>query len=242
MKKTTAKKIYIIYTGGTIGMRKHKNGYAPAPKLLEEKLSRISFLNDYTKIPNYVINSYVPLIDSSDMSIDIINRIGRDIYANYDKYDGFVVLHGTDTMAYTASALSFMFANLTKPIILTGAQESIIGTKSDSESNLLNSLYFAVNFSDVHEVCICFGGKLLRGNRAIKFSTKNYDAFLTPNYPVLHEITDDSAANKNNIIAVQSKTKTPVINFCELTNKCNIDVLYLFPGLSRDLLQKRLSL
>ena len=214
-------------------MRKYADGYAPAEGMLEEKLKEISSGN--IEIPKYVINNHIPLIDSSNMNIDTMNRIGRDIYANYDKYDGFIVLHGTDTMAYTATALSFMFANLSKPIIFTGAQEPIGGIKSDSESNILNSLYFAANFSNVFESTICFGGKLLRGNRALaKTPTRNYDTFLTPNYPVLHEITD-----KPDLVAPK---KRPSVGFCELNTKCNIDVMYLFPGFSRELLQKKLSL
>lgn len=228
------KTIYVIYTGGTIGMQKHANGYSPAPGLLEEKINKILSFNKSSNIPNYIINSYVPLIDSSDMNIEVINKIGCDIYDNYDKYDGFVILHGTDTMVYTATALSFMLTKLTKPIILTGAQEPITEVKSDSIDNFLNSLCFAANFPDIHEVCICFGGKLLRGNRAIKFSTKKYEAFLTPNCPVIYEATDKTkVGSKDGSILTKP-------NFCKLINKCKIDTLYLFPGFSRDLLKQRL--
>lgn len=130
------------------------------------------------------------LIDSSDMGPEGWVHIGKAIKENYRKYDGFVVLHGTDTMAYTASALSFMLENLSKPVVLTGSQLPIGVLRSDGKANLVNALEMASAVDEkgvpmVNEVCVCFGDTLYRGNRVSKFSAENFDAFVSSNYPVL---------------------------------------------------------
>ena len=124
-----------------------------------------------------------PLLDSSKMSVNEWNAMGRIISDNYDSYDGFVILHGTDTMAYSASALSFMLENLNKPVILTGSQIPLCETRSDGRDNMITSMMIAGE-GKVHEVCIYFGGLLIRGNRAIKYSAQDMQAFISPNYPV----------------------------------------------------------
>ena len=115
------KNILIIYTGGTIGMYKSKNGYAPKPQFLQQFLDSIPALRDES-MPNWKLIELSPLLDSSNMTVLDWNRIGLVIKENYEAFDGFVVLHGTDTMAYTASALSFSLENLDKPVIITGSQ------------------------------------------------------------------------------------------------------------------------
>lgn len=130
------------------------------------------------------------LIDSSDMGPEGWVHIGKAIKENYRKYDGFVVLHGTDTMAYTASALSFMLENLGKPVVLTGSQLPVGVLRSDGKANLVNALEMASAVNEkgepmIREVCVCFGDTLYRGNRVSKFSAENFDAFVSPNYPVL---------------------------------------------------------
>ncbi|HXK00321.1 MAG TPA: asparaginase domain-containing protein, partial [Buchnera sp. (in: enterobacteria)] len=134
--------IYIVYTGGTIGMKKSKNGYIPISGYLQQQLTNMS---DFHKpeIPNFVIHEYQPLIDSSNMTPIEWQIIADDIYKNYQKYDGFVVLHGTDTMSYTASALSFLLENLQKPVIITGSQIPLSEIRSDGRQNLLNALLIA---------------------------------------------------------------------------------------------------
>ena len=134
------KRIYVAYTGGTIGMKKSDQGYIPVDGHLTDSINALpEFHRD--EMPSFTINEYAPLIDSSNMTPSDWQRIADDIKANYDNYDGFVVLHGTDTMAYTSSALSFMFENLSKPIIVTGSQIPLSQLRSDGQVNVLNSLY-----------------------------------------------------------------------------------------------------
>ena len=125
-----------------------------------------------------------PLLDSSRMGLKEWNRIGRLIADHYTSYDGFVILHGTDTMAYSASALSFMLKGLKKPVILTGSQIPLCEVRSDGRDNLITSMLIAGE-GRVKEVCIYFGGLLLRGNRASKYSATGMQAFESPNYPIL---------------------------------------------------------
>ena len=135
----TKRCIYVAYTGGTIGMQKTKQGFAPVAGFLTECVKAMpEFYHE--EMPDFVISEYSPLIDSSDMAPTDWQMIANDIKANYDKYDGFVILHGTDTMAYTASALSFMLQGLSKPVIVTGSQIPLAQLRSDGQTNLLNAL------------------------------------------------------------------------------------------------------
>ncbi|WP_457913981.1 asparaginase [Candidatus Gillettellia adelgis] len=182
MKK---KSIYVAYTGGTIGMQRSIHGYVPSSGYLQEQLALIS---DFQRpeIPDFTIREYVPLIDSSNITPHDWQHIAYDIKKNYDHYDGFVVLHGTDTMAFTASALSFMLENLTKPVIITGAQIPLSELRSDGPINILNALYLAANHP-IHEVCLFFNNKLFRGNRTTKSNAYAFNAFSSPNFPPLLE-------------------------------------------------------
>ena len=128
----------------------------------------------------YWLVEYEPLLDSSDMTFDDWIRIAKDIRKSYHEYDGFVVLHGTDTLAYTASALSFMMENLGKPVILTGAQIPVAEVRSDGRENLIGALIVAANF-DIPEVTVYFNNKLLRGNRCTKLDNSGLSAFDSPN-------------------------------------------------------------
>src|SRR5690554_2607387 len=158
------KHIYIAYTGGTIGMMKSEQGYVPAPGFLEQSLKGMpEFYRP--EMPAFTLCEYDPLMDSSDMSPSDWQRIAADIRDHYEQFDGFVILHGTDTMAYTASALSFMFENLSKPVIVTGSQIPLAALRSDGRTNLLNALYLAANYP-IHEVSLFFNDTLFRGNRA----------------------------------------------------------------------------
>ena len=139
------KKIYVAYTGGTIGMKSSENGYIPVKGHLTTSIKQMpDFYRE--EMPDFTIHEYLPLIDSSNMTPSDWQRIADDIAENYDDYDGFVVLHGTDTMAYTSSALSFMFENLAKPVIVTGSQIPFSQLRSDGQVNLLNSLFIAANY------------------------------------------------------------------------------------------------
>lgn len=176
-------RICLIYTGGTIGMVPSKNGYIP---------SRGAFLRDMEAIPDlrapgfpaWEAVEFDPLLDSSDIAVDEWNKIGRIIARRYDRFDGFVVLHGTDTMAYSASALSFMLENLGKPVIFTGAQIPLCQLRSDGRENIVTAMLIAAE-GKVNEVCVYFNGTLLRGCRSTKRSSDQFGAFESPNFPAL---------------------------------------------------------
>ena len=179
------KKVLIINTGGTIGMVRTPNGYAPKAGYFRELLETIPELHS-KETPDWELIETSPLLDSSNITVVEWNRIASAIVENYDRFDGFVVLHGTDTMAYTASALSFMLENLSKPVVLTGSQIPLCEIRSDGRDNIITSLLIAAE-GKVREVCLFFGGELLRGNRATKYSADGLIAFVSPNYPTLAE-------------------------------------------------------
>ncbi|MGL4207569.1 MAG: asparaginase [Aeromonadaceae bacterium] len=177
------KKIYIANTGGTIGMLRSEQGYIPQPGFMESCLAGMPEFHR-PEMPEYTIHEYQPLIDSSDMTPEDWQRIAQDIQAHYEEYDGFVVLHGTDTMSFTASALSFMLEDLTKPVIITGSQIPLAELRSDGQQNLLNALYLAANYP-IHEVTLFFNNQLFRGNRSTKVHADGFHAFDSPNFPPL---------------------------------------------------------
>ena len=181
----SSKKICLIHTGGTIGMTRSERGYIPKEGYLESILSGITDL--YAEgMPSFDLCELSPLLDSSNMAVVEWNMIGRRIAELYDDYDGFVILHGTDTMSYTASSLSFMLENLDKPVVLTGSQIPLCEVRSDGEDNLVTSVIIAAE-GVVREVCLYFGGRLLRGNRSTKMSADGLIAFDSPNLVPLAE-------------------------------------------------------
>lgn len=179
--------ILIIYTGGTIGMVQHLESGTLSPVKFDQILKEVPELNKF----NYNIKTIVlnPVLDSSNMNPSVWVKIALIIKKNYNTYDGFVILHGTDTMAYTASALSFMFENLDKPIILTGSQLPIGTIRTDGKENLITSVEIAAakqgGKSKIPEVCIYFDFKLYRGNRTVKRDSEQFSAFHSVNYPAL---------------------------------------------------------
>ena len=175
--------VLIINTGGTICMSGGSRGYAPDKARFKRSLDEMPELGS-ADMPAWSMLDMDPLVDSSDMALDDWNRLGAMIAEHYNAYDGFVILHGTDTMAYTASALSFMLENLGKPVIVTGAQIPLCELRSDGKDNLIASLLIAGS-RRINEVCIYFGGELLRGNRAMKYSADGFIAFKSPNFPPL---------------------------------------------------------
>ena len=183
--KTNRKRILIIYTGGTIGMIRTDNGYAPEKEKFHQLLDDIPELKA-DEMPSWDMVDMDPLLDSSNITVHEWNAIGQLIAQQYDRYDGFVVLHGTDTMAYTASALSFTLRNNRKPVILTGSQIPLCEIRTDARDNLITAMMVASD-DRVHEVCLYFGGKLLRGNRSIKYSADDLIAFESPDFPPLAE-------------------------------------------------------
>ncbi len=218
------KKICLIHAGGTIGMINSADGYKPKEGYIQTLFEQIKDLKNEC-MPKYDFYEMSPLLDSSDMTVGEWNRIGQLINDKYHSYDGFVVLHGTDTMAYTASALSFMLENLDKPIILTGSQIPLCEIRSDGLDNLITSLLIASQ-GIVREVCLYFGGKLLRGNRATKMSADGMRAFSSPNCPPLAEAG----------ISISYMSYPPLpknsgnFNFCPFID-VPIGVLKIFPGI-----------
>uniref|UniRef100_A0A669BQN8 asparaginase n=1 Tax=Oreochromis niloticus TaxID=8128 RepID=A0A669BQN8_ORENI len=175
----------------------------------------------------YTILEYNPLLDSSNMTTDDWGRIGKDIERNYESYDGFVILHGTDTMAYTASALSFMCEHLGKPIILTGSQVPIYEMRNDGRDNLLGALLIAGQFV-IPEVCLYFYNKLYRGNRVTKVDAGSFNAFSSPNLPPLATAEVDIAINWDTVWRANTTAKFQVKT--ELNR--NVGLLRLFPGIT----------
>lgn len=187
------KHIGLIYTGGTIGMEKTMHGYAPM-RDFDSVLSKL--LRDRGgSLPHYMLHAYATPIDSSNATPQDWQQVGRDIAARYNDYDGFVVLHGTDTMAYTAAALSYMLQGLRKPVIVTGSQIPLGAVRSDAPQNLITALQLAAS-DEINEVAIYFNQRLLRGNRAIKVSAEKLEAFDSPNYPWLGEAHIDMRLNR----------------------------------------------
>ena len=222
------KRIYIAYTGGTIGMKNSEQGYVPIKGHLTESINGTPDFHR-EEMPEFTINEYSPLIDSSNMAPSDWQRIADDIKANYEDYDGFVVLHGTDTMAYTSSALSFMFENLEKPIIVTGSQIPLSQLRSDGQVNLLNSLFIAANYP-INEVGLYFNNKLFRGNRCIKAYADGFNAFDSPNMPPLLEagINIKLIAGELNVMSDKPLTLTQI-------TPQPIGVVHLYPGISSEL-------
>lgn len=163
-----------------------ENGYIPSGTRLEEDLAGIGDLFK-PGMPALEVIQFDPLLDSSNVSIAEWNKIGKTIYDHYAQYDGFVVLHGTDTMSYTASALAFMLENLDKPVIFTGAQIPLCEIRSDGYSNIVTSVVIASE-NMVREVCIYFDGKLIRGCRSTKISSDQFAAFASPNFGLLADV------------------------------------------------------
>ncbi len=227
MPKQTS--VLLIYTGGTIGMIQdiktgqlrpfdfaHLTEQIPELKKFDIRLSAISFDKP---------------IDSSDMSPDVWLKIAKIIESNYSRHDGFVILHGSDTMAFTASALSFMLQNLQKPVILTGSQLPIGIIRTDGKENLITAIEIAAAKHKgkpvVQEVCIYFEYRLYRGNRTHKVNAEHFNAFQSPNYPVLAE----AGVHLNyNSAALFRPAKSKLKIFTSLN--ADIAILKLFPGIT----------
>lgn len=182
--------VCIFYTGGTMGMMDIGNGsLGPVAGALAKRLRLVEEL-DSTKMPRCYLVEFDPIIDSSDMSPLDWTFIAQAIFDEYLQYDGFVVIHGTDTMAYTASVLSFMLENLSKPIVVTGSQLPFFETLSDARQNFLGAVVFA-GLADISEVGLFFNGQLMRGNRTNKCHSAMLNAFISPKYPPLAEVGTD---------------------------------------------------
>lgn len=221
--------ILVIYTGGTIGMVKNPKTGALSPVDFDEIYKLLPVLENY----NYQINhiSFNPLMDSSDMRPDFWSKLAVIIGDHYELYDGFVVLHGSDTMAYSASVLSFLLENLNKPVIFTGSQLPLGVVRTDGRENFINSVEIAAAREDdtpiVPEVCVFFENKLFRGNRVSKFNAENFQAFISGNYPSLAEAGVDIRYKKH-LITKPNFKKLKVHTALDP----NVGILKLFPGIT----------
>ena len=226
------RKILLIYTGGTIGMKENPDTLLLEPFDFNQILQEVPELRKFDfSIDTY---SFDPVIDSSDADPAFWVRLSSLIRDNYGRYDGFVVLHGTDTMAYSASALSFMLENLEKPVIFTGSQLPIGMLRTDGKENLIDSLELAAA-SDaqghpcVSEVCIYFENELFRGNRTTKYSAEAFSAFRSPNYPALAQVGTHIRYNSP-VLHRPVRWGGPLLLHTELDTR--VAVLKLFPGIS----------
>ncbi len=231
-----SKRIYIANTGGTIGMRMTRDGYSVEPGYLESQMQVMTEFQHPT-LPEYTIHEYLPLLDSSNIMPDDWLKIAHDIAANHEEYDGFVVLHGTDTMAYTSSALAFMLEGLKKPVILTGAQMPLGELRSDGRENLITSMLIAASFS-IPEVCLFFGNKLLRGCRSVKVHADGFNAFASPNFPPLGEVGVDIEINWS-LVRPNPFPETSIK--VQRIDPPSVGALRLFPGISAQVVQNILQ-
>lgn len=239
-KKNKKSSILIIYTGGTIGMVQHPKTGTLTPVKFEQILQEVPELNKFNlDIKTEVLS---PVIDSSNMNPSSWAKIANKIKKHYNNCDGFVILHGTDTMAYTASALSYIFDNLDKPIILTGSQLPIGMLRTDGKENLITSVEIAAaqinGKSLVPEVCIYFDFKLFRGNRTVKSDSELFSAFHSVNYPELAIAGVD--INYKNEYIYQSGNKGILkvnTNFDD-----NVVILKIFPGISQSVFNSILNI
>jgi len=238
-------RVYVAYTGGTIGMNLGDQGLESQPGLLADVFGVHPEFQPASNPnrPDFIIREYDDLIDSSNATPEDWYRIATDIKDRYDDFDGFVVLHGTDTLAYTSSALSFLLENLAKPVVVTGSQIPAVQSRSDGISNIAASIELAGNHPELHEVVVCFGSKILRGNRTTKVSSQAFDAFDTPMVGNIGRVginirvfPSRGREERNRKLAargrcfVRKQRKTPIIG-----------CIRLFPGISHKFVRSVLS-
>lgn len=228
-------RILLLYTGGTIGMIKKSGSNTLQPfnfSTLLDNIPELKLLECYIKTV-----SFETPIDSSNMEPKYWNQICKIVQENYPDFDGFVILHGSDTMSYTASAISFLLENLSKPIIFTGSQLPIGDLRTDAKENLITSIQLATLQKDnrplIKEVCLYFEYKLYRGNRTTKISASNFEAFASPNYPSLAVSGVSLQVLENNLMKFKNK---PLIVHQLLDSK--ILIIHLFPGIDEELLKE----
>ncbi len=228
--------ILLIYTGGTIGMKQDPETLALVPFNFNQIQEEVPELKKF----GCIIDSYSfnPVIDSSDVVPQFWMELAEIIHQNYDKYDGFVVLHGTDTMSYSASALSFMLDDLEKPVVFTGSQLPIGMLRTDGKENLISSIEIAAAQDDegraiVPEVCIYFESYLYRGNRTTKYNAENFRAFRSANSPVLAEVGIHIKYNTSFIRYPKEWGKPLRVNKSLDTR---VGVLKIFPGITQQVM------
>lgn len=226
----TRKRVLLAHAGGTIGMRRGESGYEPAPGHLADLLSSMPQLAS-PELPATELYEFEPLLDSADMSPSDWMAIAKLIEQRYGEFDGFVVLHGTDTLAYTSSALSFLLEGLSKPVVVTGSQLPLGVLRTDATENLLGALLLA-SADDLHEVVVCFGGAVMRGNRATKVSSTGFDAFESPNEPRIASLGVSLEPGP----AIRLPPGTGPLRVARLA-EVSVAALRLFPGIRTSLVE-----
>lgn len=232
-------RILLIYTGGTIGMKKDPIDRTLKPFDFGQILKEVPELAKFAmKLDSY---TFSPLIDSSDVEPGMWQELAKLIRDRYNEYDGFVILHGTDTMAYSASALSFMLDGLTKPVIFTGSQLPVGEPRTDGKENLVSSVEIAAAKREngsaiVPEVCIFFNSKLLRGNRSTKDNATGFNAFRSPNFPPLAEAGIDIKYNLGLIERPVSESRFRI--HTDLDTR--VAILKVHPGITQQVVRDTL--
>ena len=246
-------RVLIIYTGGTIGMKMSDRGFVPAKGYLASKLAGMPQFHDASAVGTgttthvmpcsshdrhvgYDILEYDPLLDSCNLSDEDWGRVAKDIEKHYKQYDAFVVLHGTDTMAYTASALSFMLPGLSKTVVITGSQIPLSQPRNDGAGNLEGALFVAGHYV-IPEVSLYFSNKLYRGNRTTKADASKLAAFESPNFPPLASVGISVDVNWH---LVNTPKATDAFAANTAFDK-EVAVVQLFPGMSTESLKRQLA-
>lgn len=229
--------LLLIYTGGTIGMKQDMKDLTLKPFDFSQILDEVPEIRKFAfKIDTY---SFEPPIDSSDVEPSLWQDLARLIKEKYEDYDGFIILHGTDTMSYSASALSFMLDGLTKPVIFTGSQLPIGVPRTDGKENLISAVEIAsAKDKDGHpavpEVCVCFDSLLMRGNRSTKVNSEVFRAFQSPNFPPLAEAGINIRYNNEYIRKPNDWYQSLSIN-TELDTR--VSILKIHPGITPEVVR-----
>lgn len=229
--------LLLIYTGGTIGMKQDMKDLTLKPFDFSQILDEVPEIRKFAfKIDTY---SFEPPIDSSDVEPSLWQDLARLIKEKYEDYDGFIILHGTDTMSYSASALSFMLDGLTKPVIFTGSQLPIGVPRTDGKENLISAVEIAsAKDKDGHpavpEVCVCFDSLLMRGNRSTKVNSEVFRAFQSPNFPPLAEAGINIRYNNEYIRKPNDWYQSLTIN-TELDTR--VSILKIHPGITPEVVR-----
>lgn len=228
-------RILVIYMGGTVGMKLSAWGYAPEENL-QQLLNKKLLPGDEHLLPDYQLLECDDLIDSANLKPSDWTHIAKLIIDNWDSYSGFVVLHGTDTMAYSASAMSYIFRASPKPIIFTGSQLPLREFRSDAMHNVTTSLMLAAEHP-ITEVCIYFNGQLLRGNRSVKLSASSFDAFDSPNFPALGKVGTDIHIEKDLLLKSEERAAYSIPQFTDDA----VAIAHLYPGMNAQWLKSSIN-